>query len=57
MRESSVLGLVGAGGIGMAMNAAIDTFEWQRVALILLVIFAVVVASELLVTWLRKRLL
>ena len=57
VRESSVLGLVGAGGIGMAMNAAIDTFEWQRVALILLVIFAVVVASELLVTWLRKRLL
>jgi phosphonate transport system permease protein len=57
VRESSVLGLVGAGGIGMAMNAAIDTFEWQRVALILLVIFAVVVLSELLVTQLRKRTL
>jgi phosphonate transport system permease protein len=57
VRESSVLGLVGAGGIGMAMNAAIDTFEWQRVALILLVIFAVVVASEVLVTQLRKRLI
>lgn len=57
VRESSVLGLVGAGGIGMAMNAAIDTFEWQRVALILLVIFAVVVLSELLVTQLRKRVI
>jgi phosphonate transport system permease protein len=57
VRESSVLGLVGAGGIGMAMNAAIDTFEWQRVALILLVIFVVVVASEVLVTQLRKRVL
>ncbi|MCU0775740.1 MAG: phosphonate ABC transporter, permease protein PhnE [Ideonella sp.] len=57
VRESSVLGLVGAGGIGMAMNAAIDTFEWERVALILLVIFVVVVASEVLVTQLRKRVL
>ncbi len=57
VRESSVLGLVGAGGLGMTMNAAIDTFEWQRVALILLVIFAVVVASEVLVTWLRRRVI
>jgi phosphonate transport system permease protein len=57
VRESSVLGLVGAGGIGMAMNAAIDTFEWQRVALILLVIFAVVVVSEVLVTQVRRRVL
>jgi phosphonate transport system permease protein len=57
VRESSVLGLVGAGGIGMAMNAAIDTFEWQRVALILLVIFAVVVASEIAVTQVRKRVI
>ena len=57
VRESSVLGLVGAGGIGMAMNAAIDTFEWQRVSLILLVIFAVVVASEVLVTQVRRRVI
>jgi len=57
VRESSVLGLVGAGGIGMAMNAAIDTFEWQRVSLILLVIFAVVVVSEVAVTQLRKRVI
>jgi phosphonate transport system permease protein len=57
VRESSVLGLVGAGGIGMAMNAAIDTFEWNRVALILLVIFAIVVVSEVAVTQLRRRVI
>lgn len=57
VRESSVLGLVGAGGIGMAMNAAIDTFEWQRVALILVVIFVVVVVSEVLVTQVRRRVI
>ncbi len=57
VRESAVLGLVGAGGIGMALNAAIDVFEWDRVALVLLVIFAVVVAAEVVATQLRKRLI
>ena len=28
VRESAVLGLVGAGGIGMALNAAIDLIQW-----------------------------
>ena len=57
IRESSVLGLVGAGGLGMIMNAAIDTFQWDRVAVILLTIFAVVVAVEVLVTFFRRRLI
>ena len=56
VRESSVLGLVGAGGIGMIMNSAIDLFEWDRVAIILLTIFAVVVA-EIVITYFRRRLL
>lgn len=57
IRESSVLGLVGAGGLGMAMNAAIDTFQWDRVSVILLTIFAVVVIVEVIVTYFRRRLL
>jgi phosphonate transport system permease protein len=57
VRESAVLGLVGAGGIGMALNAAIDVFEWDRVALVLLVIFTVVVVAEIVATQLRKRLI
>ena len=52
-----MLGLVGAGGLGMAMNAAIDMFEWDRVAVILLTIFAVVVAGEVVITWFRRKLL
>jgi phosphonate transport system permease protein len=46
VRESTVLGLVGAGGIGFALNEAILGLEWSRVGLILVVILAVVVASE-----------
>lgn len=57
VRESAVLGLVGAGGIGMVLNAAIDVFEWDRVALVLLVILAVVMAAEVVATQLRKRLI
>jgi phosphonate transport system permease protein len=57
VRESAVLGLVGAGGIGMALNNAIDLFKWDQVALILIVIFAVVAVSEVVVTQLRKRLI
>jgi phosphonate transport system permease protein len=57
VRESAVLGLVGAGGIGMVLNAAIDVFEWDRVALVLIVIFAVVLLAEVVATQLRKRVI
>jgi len=46
IRESTVLGLVGAGGIGLPLNSAITTLAWTRVSLILLVIVAAVVAGE-----------
>jgi phosphonate transport system permease protein len=57
VRESAVLGLVGAGGIGMAIDTAMNLFQWERVALMLVVIFAVVVAAELVVTAIRKRII
>jgi len=46
IRESTVLGLVGGGGIGLPLNAAITTLAWTRVSLILLIIIATVVISE-----------
>lgn len=57
VRESSVLGLVGAGGIGVALNTAMNLFQWQRVAVVLLSIFAVVILAEIVVTQIRKRVL
>ena len=57
VRESSVLGLVGAGGTGVVLNTAMNLFQWQRVAVVLLAIFAVVIAAEIVVTQIRKRLL
>jgi phosphonate transport system permease protein len=46
IRESTVLGLVGAGGIGLPLNAAITTLAWTKVSLILLIIIATVIVSE-----------
>jgi len=46
IRESTVLGLVGAGGIGLQLSASIDTLTWTQVSLILLVILATVIVSE-----------
>jgi len=57
VRESAVLGLVGAGGIGMALDAALNLFQWGRVALILVAILAIVVVTEIAVTQIRKQLL
>ncbi len=57
VRESAVIGLVGAGGIGMVLDTALNLFYWDRVSVILLSIFAVVILAELLVTNIRKRII
>lgn len=57
VRESAVLGLVGAGGVGMVLDTAINQFQWQRVAMILVAILAVVILAEVVVTQVRKRII
>ncbi len=46
IRESTVLGLVGAGGIGLQLQSSLNTLAWPQVTLILLVILAAVIISE-----------
>ena len=57
VRESAVLGLVGAGGIGVVLSDSMNLFEWQRVAVALLSIFVVVIVAEIVVVNIRKRLI
>lgn len=57
IRESTVLGLVGAGGIGLLLQGAIDTFKWREVSLILIAILVVVVIGEFVSGWLRSRVI
>ncbi|SIN76617.1 phosphonate ABC transporter, permease protein PhnE [Vannielia litorea] len=46
IRESTILGLVGAGGIGLKLQASLNTLAWSQVSVILLLILATVVLSE-----------
>ncbi|MDP4023783.1 phosphonate ABC transporter, permease protein PhnE [Methylobacterium sp. NEAU 140] len=57
IRESAVLGLVGAGGIGVALDTALNLLYWDQVAVVLAVIFTVVVLAEVIVTFVRGRIL
>lgn len=57
LRESTVLGLVGAGGIGIILQGAIDTFNWREAATVLLAILALVILGELVSVWLRRRII
>lgn len=51
IRESTVLGLVGAGGIGLQLQNSLNTLAWPQVTVILLLILATVVVSE----WISAR--
>lgn len=57
VRESAVLGLVGGGGLGMALDTALSNLYWDQAGLVLLVIFVVVVVTEVLTSWLRSRII
>ncbi len=57
IRESAVLGLVGAGGIGVALDAALNNLYWDQVGLILAAIFAVVIVTEIVTSNIRKRII
>jgi len=46
IRESTVLGLVGAGGIGLQLQASLNVLAWPQVTVILIAIFAAVLLSE-----------
>jgi len=57
IRESTVLGLVGAGGIGVKLEGALGTLAWPKVTTILLVIFVTVLISEWITAQVRKKLI
>lgn len=46
IRESTILGLVGAGGIGLKLQSSLNVLAWPQVTVILLLILLTVIASE-----------
>jgi len=55
IRAASVLGLIGAGGIGYLMNTSFRTFQYQEAAAIVLVLIALVMLVDYLSSRLRAR--
>ena len=56
-RESAVIGLVGAGGIGATLTTAFSRYEFESVSAILILIIGVVFGAEVVSGRLRQRLL
>ena len=56
VRSATVLGMVGAGGIGFELITSIRLFEWREVGLILLFILGMVTIIDLASTYIRSRL-
>lgn len=53
-RDAAVLGLVGAGGIGYYIQLYVRGFQYEKVAVLLIAIVAVVTALDQLTFWIRR---
>ncbi|MBD3843352.1 MAG: phosphonate ABC transporter, permease protein PhnE, partial [Campylobacterales bacterium] len=57
IRESSILGLVGAGGIGLYLSSSLNVLAWPQVTLIIIIILGTVIISESISAKVRKMLI
>jgi phosphonate ABC transporter permease subunit PhnE len=55
-RSATIIGIVGAGGIGLYLSEMIRTYEWDRVAFIILMVLATVALIDFISTKLRLAL-
>jgi phosphonate transport system permease protein len=54
LRNSTMVGIVGAGGIGGTMFAAFQKFDYDYLLTILIAIIALIMVSEALQNWIKK---
>jgi phosphonate transport system permease protein len=57
IRDSTVLGLIGAGGLGLLISEATSLFQWGRLATVLWVVVALVMLFDALSQRIRQALL
>jgi phosphonate transport system permease protein len=57
VREGTILGLVGAGGIGFYLTLYMRSFEYGRVATLALIILAMIAMIDALSSYLRSKLI
>ncbi len=56
IRDSTILGLIGAGGLGLLITEATSLFQWGRLSTVLLVVVAVVVSFDAMSRRIRQAL-
>ncbi|QTF07098.1 phosphonate ABC transporter, permease protein PhnE [Brenneria izadpanahii] len=56
IRESAILGLVGAGGLGLNLQSSLNMLAWPQITIIFLVILLTVVVSEWVSAVVRKAI-
>ncbi|MGC0055936.1 MULTISPECIES: phosphonate ABC transporter, permease protein PhnE [Brucellaceae] len=56
IRESAILGLVGAGGLGLKLQSSLNMLAWPQVTTIFIVILATVILAEWVSAAVRKAL-
>lgn len=57
IRDSTILGLIGAGGLGLLISEAVSLFQWSRLASIMLVVVILVTLFDALSRRIRLALL
>lgn len=55
VRASTIIGFVGAGGIGVQLTTSINYFRWDDVFTILLTVLGIVIFSEVVSAYLRRK--
>lgn len=56
VRSSTIIGIVGAGGIGLHLSEQIRTLEWQHVSLLIIMILVAVAATDTIAGRLRAAI-
>ena len=55
LRESAVLGIVGAGGVGFLLHESTATLHYETTSAILILLIVVVFAIESAARWVRRQ--
>lgn len=56
IRDSTILGIIGAGGLGLLISEATSLFQWDRLATVLLVVIVLVGSFDAMSRRIRKAL-
>ncbi len=57
IRRSTIMGLVGAGGLGLALHRQMASYNYGGIATVIFVILLLIIFGELFSAWARKKVI